>query len=159
MGRSVINKTENKQTVILNDSPEGVEGGYFDSEEVWHEFATGNTFINPEVHVTAIRGENVDSAIEIPITPGLIVEDGYINSTMLYLAQYDNEDELNFYAADSEQPNLFYLQSLSEGYVFTFVVSDTVNCSLQSEDVIIVDDISKPCSLTITYTEALPLGG
>lgn len=41
MGRTVINETENKQTVILNDSPEGVEGGYFDSEEVWHEFGSG----------------------------------------------------------------------------------------------------------------------
>lgn len=37
MGRTVINETENKQTVILNDSPEGVEGGYFDSLMEWHE--------------------------------------------------------------------------------------------------------------------------
>lgn len=37
MGRTVINQTENKQTVILNDSPEGIEGGYFDAEMGWHE--------------------------------------------------------------------------------------------------------------------------
>lgn len=37
MGRTVINQTENKQTVILNDSPEGIEGGYFDADMVWHE--------------------------------------------------------------------------------------------------------------------------
>lgn len=37
MGRIVINETENKQTVILNDSPEGVEGGFFDADMGWHE--------------------------------------------------------------------------------------------------------------------------
>lgn len=36
MGRTVINETENKQTVILNDSPEGVNGGYFDAQMEWH---------------------------------------------------------------------------------------------------------------------------
>lgn len=43
MGRIVINETENKQTVILNDSPEGVEGGYFDSLMEWHDFGGGGT--------------------------------------------------------------------------------------------------------------------
>lgn len=37
MGRTVINETENKQTVILNDSAEGVSGGYFDSLMEWHD--------------------------------------------------------------------------------------------------------------------------
>lgn len=37
MGRIVINETENKQTVILNDSPAGIEGGYFDAQMNWHE--------------------------------------------------------------------------------------------------------------------------
>lgn len=37
MGRTVINQTENKQTIILNDSPEGVTGGYFDQDMVWTE--------------------------------------------------------------------------------------------------------------------------
>jgi len=36
MGRTVINETENKQTVILNDSPEGVKGGYFDQDMNWN---------------------------------------------------------------------------------------------------------------------------
>lgn len=36
MGRTVINETENKQTVILNDSPEGISGGYFDSQMNWN---------------------------------------------------------------------------------------------------------------------------
>lgn len=37
MGRTVINETENKQTVILNDSAEGVSGGYFDKDMIWKE--------------------------------------------------------------------------------------------------------------------------
>lgn len=46
MGRTVINQTENKQTIILNDSPEGIEGGYFDAEMGWHvlETAENNVF-------------------------------------------------------------------------------------------------------------------
>lgn len=43
MGRIVINETENKQTVILNDSPEGVEGGYFDEAMEWHELRGGTS--------------------------------------------------------------------------------------------------------------------
>lgn len=35
MGRIVINQTENKQTIILNDSPEGIEGGFFDKDMNW----------------------------------------------------------------------------------------------------------------------------
>lgn len=41
MGRTVINQTENKQTIILNDSPEGVTGGYFDADMVWHDVGSG----------------------------------------------------------------------------------------------------------------------
>lgn len=41
MGRIVINETENKQTVILNDSPAGVEGGYFDAQMIWHDMGSG----------------------------------------------------------------------------------------------------------------------
>ena len=43
MGRTVINQTENKQTIILNDSPEGVEGGYFDATMDWHELSSAGT--------------------------------------------------------------------------------------------------------------------
>lgn len=50
MGRTVINETENKQTVILNDSPEGVEGGYFDSLMEWHELS-GEAPETPAVYV------------------------------------------------------------------------------------------------------------
>lgn len=42
MGRTVIKETENKQTIILNDSPEGIEGGYFDADMAWHELGGGN---------------------------------------------------------------------------------------------------------------------
>lgn len=159
MGKIVINKTDAGQKVLLDTAEEGVTGGYFDKQEQWHEFVMGNTFINPEVHITAIRGENVDSAIEIPITVGLIVEDGYLNCTNLYLGEDENEVEFNFYATNSEQPDTFYLIKNGEGYVYNFVVSNAVNCSLSQENVITVDDISEPCSFTITYTEALPLGG
>ncbi len=39
MGRTVINETENKQTVILNDSADNISGGYFDADMVWHELS------------------------------------------------------------------------------------------------------------------------
>lgn len=45
MGRIVINETENKQTVVLNDSPEGVNGGYFDSKMNWHEMGSGEGYL------------------------------------------------------------------------------------------------------------------
>lgn len=41
MGRIVINKTDAGQKVLLDTNEEGVTGGYFDSEEVWHEFGGG----------------------------------------------------------------------------------------------------------------------
>ena len=45
MGRTVINETENKQTVILNDSPEGISGGFFDANMVWHALGgSGDTY-------------------------------------------------------------------------------------------------------------------
>lgn len=49
MGRTVINETENKQTIILNDSPEGVEGGYFDSLMEWHTLEEAGA--SPAVYV------------------------------------------------------------------------------------------------------------
>lgn len=53
MGRIVINKTENGQTVILNDTAQEVNGGYFDKEMEWHEFGdSGSEFINVTVSVT-----------------------------------------------------------------------------------------------------------
>lgn len=159
MGRTVISQTANKQTVILNDSPEGVEGGYFDEEMVWHEFVVGNTFVNPEVHITAIRGENVDSSIEIPITSGLLNYDGYLVHENFILAEDENEADLSFYATDSDENNTFLLTpDLGGYYIFTYVISNTVNCSANSTT-ITIDDISEPCSFTITYTEALPIGG
>lgn len=159
MGKIVINKTDAGQKVLLDTAEEGVTGGYFDKQEQWHEFVMGNTFINPEVHITAIRGENVDADIEIPIAYGLIVEDGYIYHDQLYLPKDENETEISFYATGSEQPDTFYLIKTGERYVYNFAVSNAVNCSLTSENEITVDDISVPCSFTITYTEALPLGG
>lgn len=68
MGRTVINETENKQTIILNDSPEGVEGGYFDEEMVWHEFGGESQF----VHVTI----NVDGNIAFTLDNVLWDSDG-----------------------------------------------------------------------------------
>lgn len=62
MGRTVINETENKQTVILNDSPEGVEGGYFDDEMVWHELGGGD---EPQALVTTERDLVVYNALNI----------------------------------------------------------------------------------------------
>lgn len=56
MGRTVINETENKQTIILNDSPEGVEGGYFDSLMKWHEL--GGSSIN---EIRVLNGYSINS--------------------------------------------------------------------------------------------------
>lgn len=157
MGRIVINKTENGQTVILNDTSQEVSGGYFDKEMEWHEFGGGKTFVNPEVHMTAIRGENVDSSIEIPITTGFYSENGYLTDSTCYLPEDENEVEINFYATSSETPNEFYIYSSLKGYHYEFNVTNTENCSFSDVGKITVSDISEPCSLTITYTAALPL--
>lgn len=61
MGRIVINETENKQTVILNDSPEGIEGGYFDSQMNWHEMGGGSAAVDPMLANTLIFGNLTDS--------------------------------------------------------------------------------------------------
>ena len=162
MGRIVINETENKQTIILNDSQEGVEGGYYDSQEQWHEFGKSDkTFANPEAHITAIRGENVDSSIEIGIIDGLYyIEDGYLTYDKFYLLEDENETEFTLYAtSDGDNLNAFYLYVNDENYHYEFDVTNTVNCSFSGGNSITVSDISKPCSFTVTYTEALPIGG
>lgn len=53
MGRIVINETENKQTVILNDSPEGVSGGYFDSKMNWHDMGSGESSFSIPIYLGA----------------------------------------------------------------------------------------------------------
>ena len=44
MGRTIINETENKQTVILNDSAESVSGGFFDADMEWHTLSSESAF-------------------------------------------------------------------------------------------------------------------
>lgn len=41
MGKIVINKTDTGQKVLLDTTNEGVTGGYFDKQEVWHDFGGG----------------------------------------------------------------------------------------------------------------------
>lgn len=66
MGRTVINETENKQTVILNDSPEGVEGGYFDADMEWHNIgADEQTFIDGFLNKTFPSGVITSDATTI----------------------------------------------------------------------------------------------
>lgn len=38
MGVIVINQTDAKQSIVLESTPEGVTGGYYDADGVWHEF-------------------------------------------------------------------------------------------------------------------------
>lgn len=82
MGRIVINKTENGQTVILNDTAQEVSGGYFDSTMNWHELGgeapqseavyVGKTFkvrtdftpvVSSSYDVLPIFGQRVDSGV------------------------------------------------------------------------------------------------
>lgn len=44
MGRTVINETENKQTIILDDSAEGISGGFFDANMAWHTLSSESAF-------------------------------------------------------------------------------------------------------------------
>lgn len=61
MGRIVINQTENKQTVILNDSPEGVEGGYFDADMIWHDLGGADLSpVIPDGIVIPFHGTNIN---------------------------------------------------------------------------------------------------
>ena len=75
MGRIVINETENKQTVILNDTPEGVEGGYFDDEMLWHELEeeSGKEWTSDGIAAgTEPNGDVVLSETVTTLIPGFI---------------------------------------------------------------------------------------
>jgi hypothetical protein len=62
MGRIVINETENKQTVILNDSPTGVDGGYFDAQMEWHSLGEGIS----EIKVNIGKGRTDTDIVDDP---------------------------------------------------------------------------------------------
>lgn len=78
MGRIVINETENKQTVILNDRASGVTGGYFDSGMNWHEFGGGGDF--PLLKMKAGKGfsgsEIVDNELRLMCGPIKLSQNG-----------------------------------------------------------------------------------
>lgn len=63
MGRIVINETENKQTVILNDRASGVSGGYFDNGMNWHEFGGADM---PIIKVLAGKGTSGINIVDNP---------------------------------------------------------------------------------------------
>lgn len=44
MGTIVINQTDCKQNVVLTSSLDGISGGYYDAEGVWHEMGLEKTY-------------------------------------------------------------------------------------------------------------------
>lgn len=70
MGRIVINKTENGQTLILNDTAQEVSGGYFDSVMVWHDLTTEPVYPDYSGYFDAVLRENhtYDLYLETDVT-------------------------------------------------------------------------------------------
>lgn len=62
MGNIIINKTANNQVIILESNSSGVSGGYYDPDEVWHEFGSGEG--GGSMELTAIYEEGSFVGIE-----------------------------------------------------------------------------------------------
>lgn len=129
MGRIVINETENKQTVILNDSPAGVEGGYFDAQMVWHDMGGGGgetpaipePFVNRRsiskvdgrVYYSAYASKRICSAFPFPNPGKLRVLDndyainliGISNMSDATIVTHNNLYDLSFPASDAVTPS------------------------------------------------------
>ena len=166
MGRTVINETENKQTIILNDSTEGVEGGYFDSEEVWHEFGGGGgetPSIQPTLTITVVN--NISS--DYDVTPN---DDAFLKVENNHLRHYGGIQEKVAYGESKEFVTLLSYSnsyasftpfvinySLQVGDGATFTVTNLTNCTYQNDGgdgLIFVTDPTTEASCTITYTLA-----
>lgn len=129
--------------VLLQTSEDGVEGGYYDADETWHEFGAGGTGIkNPLVTITL---DNTSSSSNW--FGGLYTIE---NSVWIY-----NEVQV-----ESGSTDTFSLLSTSEdGETFfadvdtsNYVASNKVNIEYD-EDMgrFVVTDPSLPASLTLTY--------
>lgn len=103
MGRTVINETENKQTIILNDSPEGIEGGYFDQDMNWNKLGKSSV---PENFIYAGKSfkaktqrETYETIAYIPLlfiaekeagSGGTLVKEGEIIALIMFSANAKN---------------------------------------------------------------------
>ena len=117
MGRSVINETENKQTVILNDSPEGVEGGYFDSLMVWHEFGEGGGD-SQFVHVTITVNKRAS------ITLDNVLQDGDGHLVTEYPSAFNPDAKwwsIGSYETPPQQPP-FQVEALAMKYLGLYTI-------------------------------------
>lgn len=165
MGRTVINETENKQTVILNDSPEGVEGGYFDSMMEWHELGRGGgeTSIQPILTITVVN--NIDNNWDV--TPK---DDTFLKIENNHLEHYGGAKENVAYGESKDFVTILLfnktygsIEPLSIGDCLhvgdgaTLTVTNLTNCTYdhrRERDYIVVTDPTTEASCTITYTLA-----
>lgn len=58
-GKIFINETADKQKVELTTGADGVTGGYYDHDGVWHEFEGGGNSLQPVLHLT-LKSEDED---------------------------------------------------------------------------------------------------
>lgn len=140
MGRTVINETENKQTVILNDSPEGIEGGYFDEDMVWHEFGGGGE-VTP---ILTISVQNDDT--DYPYTFGESTLPIMENNNVLYKG-------VSVASGESYSVSVLVIGNEEFGFVFKYltgteIFSDMVNCTYdEDEENLIITDPTKNASV------------
>lgn len=144
MGRIVINETENKQTVILNDSPAGVEGGYFDSLMDWHEFGGGGGIENPLINVKISVSETSYYQGGFPILSDgkvlygeLDIQPGNSETITDWITYYSPDDELYFIELSSDLPPITVVNADNctiDGYVIT-ITDPSSNASIELSEV------------------------
>lgn len=139
-------------TIKLESTPEEVTGGYFDSEEVWHEFGGGGSEINTPIITITVVDNTSGKPKMFPIYN--ITEEGVfeisfgsrLNSpcTSLMKYQYANEGAGGFIF----DANL----SSADGAVY----SNAVNCFFDETNMSVNftgEDVSQGCSITITIND------
>lgn len=156
-GKIFINETADKQKVELTTGADGVTGGYYDPEGVWHDFGGGGGggITNPTLTVNYVFGEGVEFS---PVqTTTFSVEDGVLfGNTVLIPMQRTLE---TLVLASEEDDDVLYYKDLPVFENYSQTSSNEVNCEFEFESdedyaVVTVTDHTQNASLTITVTDA-----
>lgn len=144
MGKIVINKTDAGQKILLDSNEEGVTGGYYDRQEVWHEFGGGGSAeILPALTITFKNrvGQSVYAPGEFNVTDGLLTKNGEESLV-------ETGDDYTYTAiVPNSVENGAYL------FVGPKVVTDMINCTIFDYDgdrYIKITNVSEVASCTIT---------
>lgn len=171
MGKIVANPTDAGQAVILTTTEEGVTGGYFDREGVWHEFGGGQGIsLQPIIHVTLVNdgGENPLTITRMSLNN--LIMNGHIYNEFPYNEEIPTDgeyswdalchiDRLPFDTTDDARYNAHWVSRTDysgSGYVKkAYELRTSENCTFDGETGdIIVTDITKEASavMVVTYT-------